>query len=67
MTKINLEKLINDLEHVKALALENNQTNSVINAIALQAKLLGLDKGEPVATTPKPTKIVIDVQDARKA
>lgn len=63
---ITLQSLIDDLEAAKAKALQNNQINSVISAIALQAKLLGLDKGEPPLEEVKPVQVVVQVKDARR-
>lgn len=64
--KITLDDLIRDLEQAKQVAFANNQANSVVSAIALQAKLLGLDKGLKQDSEPKPVQVIVNVQDARK-
>lgn len=64
--KITLDDLIRDLEQAKQVAFANNQANSVASAIALQAKLLGLDKGLPQDSEPKPVQVIVNVKDARK-
>ena len=62
-----IHSLMNDLETAKAQAMANGQFNSVISAVALQAKLLGLDTGKAFeqANTPTPIQVVVDVKDAR--
>lgn len=63
-----LESLMKDLEQVKRLSMANGSYNSMINAIALQAKLLGLDDPSNHKPTQdqRPTQIIIDVKDGRK-
>ncbi|OOS23008.1 hypothetical protein [Moraxella pluranimalium] len=62
-----IHSLMADLETAKAQAMANGQFNSVISAVALQAKLLGLDTGKAFeqANTPTPIQVVVDVKDAR--
>ncbi len=62
-----IHSLMADLETAKAQAMANGQFNSVISAVALQAKLLGLDTGKALeqANTPTPIQVVVDVKDAR--
>ena len=67
MANITLDDLLNDLQKAKAQAMANGQINSVISAIALQAKLLGLDTGKAFEqqSEPMPVKVVVNVKDAR--
>ena len=62
-----IHSLMADLETAKAQAMANGQINSVISAIALQAKLLGLDTGKAFEqqSKPMPVKVVVDVKSAR--
>ena len=43
--KPTLDKLIQDLELVKQMAIDDRHITGAISAIVTQAKLLGLDKG----------------------
>ena len=67
MANITLDDLLNDLQKAKAQAMANGQINSVISAVALQAKLLGLDTGKAFEqqSEPMPVKVVVNVKDAR--
>lgn len=62
-----IHSLMADLETAKAQAMANGQFNSVISAVALQAKLLGLDTGKALeqANTATPIQVIVDVKDAR--
>ena len=44
--KPTLDKLIQDLELVKQMAIDDRHITGAISAIVTQAKLLGLDKGD---------------------
>lgn len=63
---ITLNSLIDDLQQIKTQAMENGQTAAAINAVALQAKLLGLDSGKHLESKPQPVQVIVDVKDARK-
>ena len=62
-----IHSLMADLETAKAQAMANGQINSVISAVALQAKLLGLDTGKALEqhTKPMPVKVVVNVKSGR--
>ncbi|MDT0478089.1 hypothetical protein RM863_38865, partial [Streptomyces sp. DSM 41014] len=45
--KPTLDKLIQDLELVKQMAIDDRHITGAISAIVTQAKLLGLDKPQP--------------------
>ena len=64
--KPTLDKLIQDLEQVKQIAIEDRHVTGAIGAIVAQAKLLGLDKGESVTDTAQPIEITIQRADARR-
>lgn len=49
--KPTLDKLIQDLELVKQMAIDDRHITGAISAIVTQAKLLGLDKGDKLTVT----------------
>lgn len=62
--EITVNDLLNELEtaRTKALAADNPQCSAAIAATMAKAKLLGLDKGEPVEQEAQPVQMVINVR-----
>lgn len=51
-----LDDLIQDLQLAKEIAIKNEQANQLVTAVMAQAKLLGIESGNGIATD-KPTTI----------
>lgn len=65
--KPTLDKLIQDLELVKQMAIDDRHITGAISAIVTQAKLLGLDKAVNDAdTTAKPVTIELVAVDCKR-
>lgn len=43
---INLDKILDEIEQARQVAIEQNKPSAMIQATMCKAKLLGLDKGE---------------------
>lgn len=54
--KITVEDLLQDLQLAKEIAIKNEQANQLVTAVMAQAKLLGIESGNGIATD-KPTTI----------
>ena len=63
-----LDKLLDDLETAKNMALEDRHINGMITATLAQAKLLGYDKGEgdKEDNSAQPVNITIHRVDAKR-
>lgn len=65
--KITVDDLLQDLEMAKQIAIKANNANSLVNAVMAQAKLLGIESGNNIATSePQPITVTIQTVDARK-
>ena len=65
--KITVDDLLQDLELAKQIAIKNDNANSLVTAVMAQAKLLGIESGNNIATSdPTPIKVTIQTVDARK-
>lgn len=68
MKQPTLQSLIQDLENAKTLASSQGQPTGIIQAVALQAKLLGLDiKTHSETHSAQPAQIIVNVIDAKKS
>lgn len=54
--KITVDDLLQDLQLAKEIAIKNENANSLVTAVMAQAKLLGIESGNGIATD-KPTTI----------
>lgn len=65
--KITVDDLLQDLELAKQIAIKSSNANSLVNAVMAQAKLLGIESGNNIATSePQPITVTIQTVDARK-
>jgi len=48
---INLDKILDEIEQARQIAIEQNKPSAMIQATMCKAKLLGLDKGDKLTVT----------------
>lgn len=65
--KITVDDLLQDLQLAKEIAIKNENANSLVTAVMAQAKLLGIESGNGIATSePQSISVIVEAVDCRK-
>lgn len=65
--KITVEDLLQDLQLAKEIAIKNENANQLVTAVMAQARLLGIESGNGIATSePQSISVIVEAVDARK-